>query len=68
MTTIPEPTGCRAYGMREASRFSAAAPPFRRPVLTDERDLSPLVSIWVCGAHGVGTVRRARWAAACRGG
>jgi hypothetical protein len=24
--------------------FSAAAPPFRRPLLTDEQDLGPLVS------------------------
>jgi hypothetical protein len=49
-------------------RFSAAAPPFRRSVPTDERDLGPLVSTWVCGARGVGMKHRARWAAACRGG
>jgi hypothetical protein len=48
--------------------FSASAPSFRRPVPTDERDLGPLVSAWVCGACGVGTKRSARWAAACRGG
>jgi hypothetical protein len=49
-------------------RFSAAAPSFRRPVPTDERDLGPLVSAWVCGAHGVGMKRCTQWAAACRGG
>jgi hypothetical protein len=49
-------------------RFSAAASPFRRPVPTDEWGLDPLVSAWVCGARGVGTKRRARWAAAYRGG
>jgi hypothetical protein len=68
MTTIPEPMGRRAYGMCGAFRFSAATPPFRRPVMTDEQDPSPLVSAWVCGARGVGTKCRARWAAACRGG
>jgi hypothetical protein len=41
-------------------RFGATAPPFRRPVLTDERDLDPLVSAWVCEARGVGTKRRTR--------
>jgi hypothetical protein len=40
-------------------RFSATAPPSRRPVPTDERGLDPLVSVWVCGAHGVGMKRRA---------
>jgi hypothetical protein len=49
-------------------RFSAIAPPFRRPALTDERGLDSLVSVWVCGAHGAGTKRRARWAAAYWGG
>jgi hypothetical protein len=48
--------------------FSAATPPPRCPVLTDERGLDPLVSVWVCGACGVGTKRRARWAAAYLGG
>jgi hypothetical protein len=48
--------------------FSTAAPPVYRPVPTDERDLGPLVSAWVCGARGVGTKHCARWAAACRGG
>jgi hypothetical protein len=27
---------------------------------TDEWNLGPLVSAWVCGARGVGTKRRAR--------
>jgi hypothetical protein len=36
-------------------RFSTAAPPFHHPAPTDERGLDPLVSVWVCGAHGVGT-------------
>jgi hypothetical protein len=49
-------------------RFSAVALPFCRPVLTDERDLDPLVSVWVCRARSVGTKRRARWAIAYRGG
>jgi hypothetical protein len=49
-------------------RFSAAAPPSRHPAPTDERGLDPLVSVWVCGAHGVGTKHRARWAAAYLGG
>jgi hypothetical protein len=49
-------------------RFSAAAPTFRRPEPTDDRGLDPLVSAWVCGARGVGTKRRARWAAAYWGG
>jgi hypothetical protein len=40
-------------------RFSVAAPPFHRPVLTDEQDLGPLVSAWECGARGVGTKHRA---------
>jgi hypothetical protein len=67
MTMIPEPTGRRAYGMRGAFRFNATAPPFRCPVLTDEWDLGPLVSAWVCGAHGAGTKHRARWAIDYRG-
>jgi hypothetical protein len=49
-------------------RFSATTPPSRRPASTDERGLDPLVSVWVCGARGVGTKRRARWAAAYLGG
>jgi hypothetical protein len=40
-------------------RFCAATPTFRRPVPTDERDLGPLVSAWVCGTRGVDTKRRA---------
>jgi hypothetical protein len=59
MTTIPEPMGRRTYGMCGAFRFSVVALPFRRLVLTDEQDLSPLVSAWVCGARGVGTKRHA---------
>jgi hypothetical protein len=47
MTTILEPTGCRAYGMRGVFHFSTVVPPFRRPVPTDERNLGPLVSAWV---------------------
>jgi hypothetical protein len=35
---------------------------------TDERDLGPLVSAWVCRVRGVGLKRRARWAVASRGG
>jgi hypothetical protein len=68
MTMIPEPTGRRAYGMRGAFRFSAAALPFHHLVPTGERGLGPLVNAWVCGARGVGTKHRARWAAASRGG
>jgi hypothetical protein len=49
-------------------RFSTSAPPLSCPVLTDERDLAPLVSAWVCGERGVGTKHHARWATACRGG
>jgi hypothetical protein len=49
-------------------RFSAAALPSRHPAPTDERSLDPLVSVWVCGARGVGMKRRARWAAAYLGG
>jgi hypothetical protein len=48
--------------------FSAAAPPFRCPVPTDERGMDSLVNAWVCGARGVGTKRHARWAATYRGG
>jgi hypothetical protein len=48
--------------------FSAAALPSRRPALTDERGLDPLVSIWVYGAQEVGTKHHARWAAAYLGG
>jgi hypothetical protein len=44
VTTIPEPTGRRTYRMCGAFHFSAAAPPFRHPVPTDERDLGPLIS------------------------
>jgi hypothetical protein len=40
-------------------RFSAAAPPSRRPAPTDEQGLDPLVSVWVCRARVVGTKRRA---------
>jgi hypothetical protein len=40
-------------------RFSTATPPFHRPVPTDERDLSPLVSAWVCRVRGVGTKHHA---------
>jgi hypothetical protein len=47
--------------------FSTAAPPFRRSVPTDEQGLDPLVSAWVCGAHGVGMKHHARWIAAYRG-
>jgi hypothetical protein len=47
MTTIPEPTGCRAYGMFGMFHFCTAEPPLRRPVLIEGRALGPLVSAWV---------------------
>jgi hypothetical protein len=68
MTKIPGPTGCRAYGMCGTFHFRAPGSPLRRPVLTEGQDLGPFVSAWVNLAHGVGTKRCARWAAACRGG
>jgi hypothetical protein len=65
---VPRTDGTPHIRDARGFHFSVAAPPFRRPVPTDERDLGLLVSAWVCGARGVGTKHRARWAAACRGG
>jgi hypothetical protein len=49
-------------------RFSVIAPPSHHPALTDEQDLDPLVSIWVCRARSVGMKRHAQWVAAYLGG
>jgi hypothetical protein len=65
---VPRTDGMPHIWDARGFRFSAATPPFFCPVLTDMRDLGPLVSAWVCGARGVGTKHCARWAAACRGG
>jgi hypothetical protein len=57
---IPRTDGAPRIRDARGFRFSATALPFRRLVPTDERDLGPLVSTWVCGAHGVGMKHRAR--------
>jgi hypothetical protein len=68
VTTIPEPTGLRTYGMCRMFHFCVAVSPLLSPALTDARDLGALVSAWVWLARGAGTKRRAQWAAASRGG
>jgi hypothetical protein len=65
---VPRTDGTPRIRDARGFRFNAAAAPFRCPVPTDERGLGSLVSAWVCGQHGVGMKRRARWVAACRGG
>jgi glycerol uptake facilitator-like aquaporin len=68
VTTIPEPMGLRTYGMCRMFHFCVAIPPLLSPVLTNARDLGPLVSAWVWPAHDAGMKHRAQWAAVGRGG
>jgi hypothetical protein len=64
----PRTDGMPCIWDAQGFRFSATAPPFHHLAPTDERGMDPLVSTWVCGARGVGTKRRAQWAAAYWGG
>jgi hypothetical protein len=44
----PQAIGTPCVRDARGFRFSTVAPPFCRPVPTDEWDLGPLVSAWVC--------------------
>jgi hypothetical protein len=71
VSLILEPTERRTNGMCGVIRFCVIiffGLLLLSPALTDARDLSPLVSVWVCPAHGAVTKRHGHRAAVGWGG
>jgi hypothetical protein len=71
VSAIPEPMERRTYGMCGAIHFCTTiflGLLLLSLVLTDARDLGPLVSVWVWHACGAVTKSCTHWAAAGREG